>query len=121
MRRIRPFPSPFAKRPFTSPICPFMSPACCSTYLRQAAYDGRFTGQLAPADPKPADRRHHRLQYDVVHDLAIAEALQRQPPEKILVLAALQCESEQSRSEIDQQEESVVESRLDQIVRAELL
>ncbi len=44
-------------------------------------FHGRFSLQLAPANHSAVNGRRHRLDHDVVHHLAIAEALQEQPPE----------------------------------------
>ena len=48
-----------------------------------------FAFELAPADERAARGGGDRFDHDEVHDLAIAEALQEEPPEQFPLLAFL--------------------------------
>ncbi len=66
---------------------------------------------MAPADEMPLDGADHRLHKDIVDELAVAEALQREPPQKPPVLALLEREGENGGRKIHDHEERIVEAR----------
>src|ERR1700730_2719015 len=56
-------------------------------------FDRRFSFQLTPAHDGATHGGGHRLDHYVVHHLAIAEALQEQPPQQTPALFTLKRES----------------------------
>ena len=71
--------------------------------------DGGLTLELAPAHERSAGGAQHRADHHPVHDLAIAEALQPEPPEEVPVLSLLECEGERRAEPVDDEKEGVPE------------
>src|ERR1700761_8206110 len=76
--------------------------------------------QLAPADLTPADRGADRLHHHVVHQLAVAEALDREPDQILPGRAPLHRHAERAGREVEEDERGPVEHRAEEIVRRPL-
>ncbi len=77
--------------------------------------NGRRPLQLAPSDVEAGQRCHHRFEDDVVHDLAVAEALQGQPPQQRPLFALFDGESDRRTHRIDQGKNDKARSREGQV------
>src|SRR5260370_4025659 len=74
--------------------------------------DRRFAFQLAPAHYGAANCGGDGLDHDVVHHLAIAEALQEQPPKQTPALFAFEYKGEARGAPIHGQKQRVVKEHL---------
>src|SRR5260370_5269326 len=81
--------------------------------------DRRFAFQLAPAHHGAANCGGDGLDHDVVHHLAIAEALQEQPPKQTPALFAFEHKGEARGAPIHRSEEhtSELQSHLNLVCR----
>src|SRR5258706_8644314 len=78
-------------------------------------FDGGFSLQFAPTHHGAAYRSGDGLHHYVIHYLAIAEALEEEPPKQTPAFFALQHESKTGRAPIDGQKQGVVKKYLSQI------
>ena len=66
--------------------------------------------QLAPADPRPRQRRRHRAQHHRIHELPVDEALGEQQVPRIGLAARLKPIGDPAADEIDEREDQPVDT-----------
>src|ERR1700761_2625310 len=94
------------------------TPAC--SWSGALGLDGALALELAPGDRRSAQRGEDRADHDVIHDLAIAEALQHQPPEQAPLLALLHHEADHGGEQVDHHEDAVIDRDLLDVGAVEL-
>ena len=83
--------------------------------------DRGFSLELAPADNAALQGPEHRFCDHEIHDLAVAEPLQNEPPQKRPVFLLLEQKRDHCGAKINRHEDGIVGCRYHEVARIELL
>ena len=81
---------------------------CC--HAKYSWGNGRFAIELAPAYEMSFGSRGNGLCQDIIEKLPITKPLQNEPPKKLPVLPLLKQERDDGRSQVDGDEERIIEA-----------